>query len=96
MEQGNALLGLRRCLVARDWPNLDSKLAAALSAQADGPETNLAKDETSGRCTAADCLEGLRVAVDEVKNPSDDYGHASEGTLDSRLAQAERFLLIFF
>ena len=90
VEQGKALLELRRCLVNRDWPNLDSKLSAALSAQADGPETNLAKDETSGRCTAADCLEGLRVAVEEVKNPSEDYGHPSEGTLDSRLAQAER------
>ena len=43
MGQGKSLLELRRCLVNRDWANLDSKLSAALSAQADGPETNLAK-----------------------------------------------------
>jgi CheY-like chemotaxis protein len=83
-------LEVRKCLINRDWGNLSGKLSAALSAQVDGPETNLAKDETAGRCTAADCLEGLRVAVAEVVNPSDDFGHPSEGTLDSRLSQAER------
>ena len=43
VEQGQSLLALRRCLLTRDWGSLDSKLGAALSAQAEGPETNLAK-----------------------------------------------------
>jgi len=90
LDQGAALLGLRQCLVNRDWPNLEARLSTALSAQVDGPETNLAKDETTGRCTAEDCLEALRQAVADVVNPSDDYGHPSEGILETRLGQAER------
>ena len=88
--QGRVLIDLRRCLLNHDWASLDPKLSAALSLKVDGPETNLAKDEMAGRSTAADCLEALKAAVDDVKNSSDDFGHPSEGILDSRLAQAER------
>ena len=90
VDRGTALLALRKCLLNRDWANLDSKLSTALSAQVEGPESNLAKDETAGRCTAADCLEALKQATDDVAQPSTDFGHPSEGVLESRLEQAER------
>ena len=88
--QGKALLDLRKCLLDQDWENIETKLDVAIAANIAGAEINLAKDEIAGRVVATECLAGLRVAVEEVVNPSEDFGHPSEGPLESGLAQAER------
>ena len=89
-----ALIDLRKCLLAREYPSLEEKISACVAIQAEGAETNMGKDEILGRAKTRDCLEGLRVAVEEVKNKSEDFGHPSEGLLEVRLTEAEKLELL--
>ena len=92
--QGRALLSLRQSLLAQSWEEVEAHLNAAMDLHVGGPETNLAKDEIAGRARAQECLEGLKVAVAEVVNPTEEVAHPSEAALEKKLEQVERLELV--
>ena len=90
LKKGEASKGLRDNLLQRNWDKVEYYLNIAGSLQLDSPDVQLARDEVAGRALAEDVLQKIEKAIADVRVPSQDDGHPSEGILQTALAQADR------